>query len=144
MANTDTIELLRECDAGTKMAVSAIDEVLDKTHDSRLKSLLRENKARHETLGNAMHHQLLEYGQEDKEPSPMAQGMSWLKTNVKLGMNENDATVAELITDGCSMGVKSLSQYLNQYTRAEAGAKALCQELIALEVQLGEQLRDFL
>lgn len=33
----DTIRLLQECDAGSKMAVSAIDEVLDRTQDSALK-----------------------------------------------------------------------------------------------------------
>ena len=29
MVNEDTIKLLRECDAGIKMGVSAIDEVID-------------------------------------------------------------------------------------------------------------------
>ena len=27
----------------------------------------------------------------------------------------SDKPIAELITDGCNMGVKSLNQYLNQY-----------------------------
>ena len=30
MENKDTISLLQECDAGTKMAVSSIDETLEK------------------------------------------------------------------------------------------------------------------
>ena len=33
MKNQNTIELLMECDAGTKMAVASIDEVLDFVHD---------------------------------------------------------------------------------------------------------------
>lgn len=41
----------------------------------------------------------------------MAKGMSWIKTNVKLVMNESDKTIADLMTDGCNMGVKSLNQY---------------------------------
>ena len=30
MENTDTIKLLQECDAGIKMAIASIDEVLEK------------------------------------------------------------------------------------------------------------------
>ena len=37
--------------------------------------------------------------------------MSFIKTNFKMGMNESDTTVAELITDGCNMGIKSLNKY---------------------------------
>ena len=48
-----------------------------------------------------------------KEPNVMAQGMSWIKTNMRLAMNTSDETIAELMTDGCNMGVKSLSRYLN-------------------------------
>lgn len=44
MTNKDTLCLLKECDSGTKMAVSSIDEILDKTEDSKLKQLLSETK----------------------------------------------------------------------------------------------------
>ena len=30
MGNDDTIKLLKECDAGSKMAVTSIDEVMDR------------------------------------------------------------------------------------------------------------------
>lgn len=52
MNNSDTIYLLKECDFGIKMAVSSIDEVLDKTCDSNLKQLLSESRSHHEKLGN--------------------------------------------------------------------------------------------
>ena len=77
-------------------------------------------------------------------PNPMAQGMSWVKTNVKLAMDDSDATIAELMTDGCDMGVKSLSRYLNQYEAADHKAKALAKKLIRLEEDLCQNLRGFL
>ena len=49
-----------------------------------------------------------EYHDDGKDPNPMAKGMSWIKTNVKLVIDESDNTIADLITDGCNMGVKSL------------------------------------
>jgi len=113
MDNTDTINLLKECDSGTKMAVSSIDEVIDKVCDSKLKQLLSESRNHHEKLGNEIHTLLIEHNSEEKEPSPMAKGMSWLKTNVKIGMDESDASIADLLTDGCNMGIKSLNKYIN-------------------------------
>ena len=69
-----------------------------------------------------------------KEPNVMAQGMSWIKTNMKLAMNTSDETLAELMTDGCNMGVKSLSRYLNQYKAADDRAKAITKKLINFSV----------
>lgn len=79
-----------------------------------------------------------------KEPNVMAQGMSWIKTNMKLAMNSSDETIAELMTDGCNMGVKSLSRYLNQYKAADDRAKAITKKLINLETDLCSDLRVYL
>ena len=42
MEETDDIKLLKECDAGVQMAISSIDEVLEKISDDQLKELLEE------------------------------------------------------------------------------------------------------
>lgn len=123
MIEPDTIKLLRECDAGIKMGVASIDEVLEAVHDQEFREALRECKAGHEKLGEEIQ-SLLEQAHDDgKEPNPMAKGMSWMKTNVKLAMDASDETAADLITDGCNMGVKSLSRYLNQYKAASEEAR---------------------
>lgn len=144
MEINDTIHLLKECDAGTKMAVESIDEVLEKVTDSDMKQLLTKSREHHEKLGNEIHSRLLSLGSEDKEPSAMAKGMSWMKTNVKMGMNNSDATVADLLTDGCNMGVKSLHKYLNQYQAADNDSKGLCKRLVDIEEQLCRDLRSYL
>ena len=67
-----------------------------------------------------------------------------MKTGVKLAMDESDATVADLITDGCNMGVKSLSRYLNQYKAADERSKDLAKRLIHMEEQLAVDVRPYL
>ena len=74
----------------------------------------------------------------------MAKGMSWVKTNMKLAMNESDATIASLMTDGCGMGVKSLNKYLNQYKAADETSKDIAKRLIHLEDQLALDIRQYL
>lgn len=144
MDNTDTINLLKECDSGTKMAVSSIDEVLDKVCDSNLKQLLSESRSHHEKLGNEIHSLLIEHNSQEKDPSPMAKGISWLKTNVKIGMDESDSAIADLITDGCNMGIKSLHKYINQYTEADSTSRKICDRLIDIEEKLCKGLQCYL
>ncbi len=74
----------------------------------------------------------------------MAKSMSWIKTNVKLVIDESDRTIADLITDGCNMGIKSLSKYLNQYKAADEQSKDIAKRLIQLEEKLVCNMRPFL
>ena len=144
MEHTDSVKLLKECDAGSKMAVASIDDVLEKVTNSELKSLLQESKDHHEKLGNEIHSILNERGKCEKDPNPVAKGMSWMKTNMKLGMDNSDATVADLMTDGCNMGVKSLNKYLNKYEAADEVSKDIAKRLINLEEKLAVDIRDYL
>ena len=67
-----------------------------------------------------------------------------MKTNAKMMMEGSDNTCADLITDGCNMGVKSLSRYLNQYKAASEKAKDIAKRLINLEERLVVDLRAYL
>lgn len=144
MIEEDTIKLLRECNAGIKMGVSSIDEVLPKVKDEHLRGSLEKCRSAHGKLGDETHAMLARYGDQGKEPNPMAKGMSWVKTNVMLTLEGSDKTVADLITDGCNMGVKSLNRYLNQYEAAEEQAKDIAKRLIGLEADLAQNMRSYL
>lgn len=144
MEYSDTIKLLRECDAGSKMAVTSIDEVLEKTGDTNLKQLLQESKSHHEELGNEIHELLKQKESQEKDPTAMAKGMSWMKTNMRLAMDNSDTAIAELITAGCDMGINSLYRYLNQYEKADHESRKLCEKLISIEDTLRKNLRKFL
>lgn len=144
MRNEDTIKLLKECDAGSKMAVSSIDDALDYVKDKEMLALLTETKKHHEKLGNDLHEMLNEHDADEKEPSMMAKGMSKIKMSVKLGMDNSDETVADLIVDGCDMGIKSLQKYMNQYPAAEKAAKDLCMRLINIEDELRRKLYSYM
>jgi len=144
MIEQDTVKLLRECDAGVKMGVSSIDEVLPYVSARELKQELSACKGEHETLGREIRTLLDKYKDDGKEPNPIAKGMSWMKTNVMLVVNESDGTIADLITDGCNMGVKSLNRYLNQYKAADEVSKDIAKRLIQQEEQLTVRLRKFL
>ena len=144
MIEPDTIKLLRECDAGIKMGVSSIEEVLDYVHDEKFKEYLSDCKSKHDKLKEEIEALLEKYNDDGKEPNPMAKSMSWIKTNMKLVMNESDETIADLITDGCNMGIKSLNKYLNQYKAADEKTKDIAKRLINLVEKLAIDIRCYL
>ena len=144
MVEQDTIKLLRECDAGIKMGVASIDDVLGHVRSGNFRNHLNRCKDEHDALKAEIQTLLDKYHDEGKNPNPIAKGMSWMKTNMKLGMEDSDRVVADLMTDGCNMGVKSLSKYLNQYKAADEQSKDITKRLIKLEAQLTEDIRQFL
>ncbi len=144
MIESDTIKLLRECDAGIKMGVASIDDVLGHVQSEDLSGMLTKCKQEHETLQQEVDSLLSKYHDDGKKPNPIAKGMSWMKTNMKLSMEDTDATVADLMTDGCNMGVKSLNRYLNQYKAADEVSKDITKRLIHLEESLTSDMRAFL
>ncbi len=144
MINSDTIELLRECNVGIKMGVTTIDDVIDNVSSERFRDLLNNSKEEHQRLGSETHELLNDYHDSGKEPSPMAKTMTWVKSNVMITMKDSDHTVADLVTDGCNMGVKTLNMYLNRYEAAEEKAKDIAKKLINLEEKLAVDIRQYL
>ena len=74
----------------------------------------------------------------------MADAMSWLKINVKYSIDPTDHEIASLMVDGCNMGIKSVSEYLNRYEKADNKVRGMVQDLVELEKKLTDQLRLYL
>ena len=144
MIEQDTIKLLRECDAGIRMGTESIDEVVQYVHAPGMRDLLNTCRYEHTKLGTEIQSQLDRFQDKGKSPNPIAQKMSWMKTGMKLAVNGSDETIADLMTDGCSMGVKSLNRYLNRYGAADEVSKDITKRLINLEEQLSVDLRSYL
>ena len=140
----DTVKLLRECDAGIKMGVASINDVINDVKSNDFKSLLYDCRNQHEKLQEEINTLLDEHHDDGKNPNPMAKGMSWMKTNMKMAVDGSDKTVADLMTDGCNMGVKSLSKYLNQYKSADSKSKDITSRLIQIEDKLSTDIRQYL
>lgn len=140
----DTVRLLRECNSGIKMGRSSINHVIHHAKNHGLKAALNACKDQHATLGDKTHRMLIEHGAQTKDPHPIASVMSDMKVRGKMLTSPTDKTIADVMTDGCDMGIKSLSRYLNQYTNASLPAKNIAKELISAEMALEENLRAYL
>lgn len=144
MEKDDTVQLLDECDSGIKMAVASIDALKDRVKDSTLRKIFEQYKHDHEELGKRVMIQLGKHDDEGKDPNPIAKAMSWMKINTKMLQNPTDHEVADLMMDGCNMGIKSVCRYQNQYKAADEKAKVIAKDLVDLEQKLMIELRAYL
>lgn len=144
MEREDTIRLLQECDAGAKMGGESIAQILSKTQDPHFRSLLALSEKEHRQLEAETGELLKRFGGQGKEPNAAAKAMSWMKTSVKLAGEGDDAAAADLIADGCSMGVKTLIKNLNRCVSADPEARNTAKRLIQLEDELAVKVRDYL
>ena len=144
MIENDSVRLLREVDAGIKMGITSIEDVIESTEAPELRRVLEHSREEHVHLQNEVEKLLDRYHDDGKEPDLMAKGMSWIKTNAKLAMEESDATIADLMTDGCNMGVKSLRRYRNQYPAADATTRSIADRQIQEEEHLIKEVQAYL
>ena len=144
MINRDTVRLLRECDSGIKMGIKSIDDCLPHVTSQRLRGAMLVCKDEHNRMKKEIHGILDRYHDVGKDPSMLVSGMSKMKTSMKLMLSDTDKTVASLMTDGCDMGIKSLSGFLNKYKAASEESKNITKRLIATEEQLEKDIRGFL
>lgn len=142
--NDDTIKLLKECSAGSKMGIKSLESLVEKIESPKMQQQVLKSIKKHKDIEDATRVALLEAGETDKEASPMAEAMSWLKTNFKMAVDSSDSEIAELLIDGCNMGIKSVSRYLNKYSMADKSIKSMVDDLIKLEQKLMDELRFYL
>lgn len=144
MVSSDTVKLLKECNSGIKMGMSAIEDVIGEVKDENFRKILDKSLKTHNALGKKTAKYLEDVGSDGKEPHQMAKGMAWVKTNLKMTIEASDEMAADLITDGCHMGIKFLNRYLNQYKNAGEEAKKLTEDIIREEENLAQDIKKYL
>ena len=142
--SNDTVKLLRECNAGCKSATNSMEQVLRYLDNEDLKMLIDEYNDKHIRLRDECHQMLNELDEEEKDPDKMAKTFSWISTEVKLMMDDNSQKIAELMIDGCNLGIKSLSKYINQYKNASNESVDLAKRLIKIEQEFMNELLKYL
>lgn len=144
MIEDDTIKLLRACDAGIKMGTTALAEVSGRVHSGGFRSCLKRCAVTHRALAHEIQALLDQYHDHGKRLGPVVRGMARMKTELRLAVDASDASIAQLMIEGCNMGTTSLSRYLNRYRAADRTSKDIARRLIAYEDRLVLELRPFL
>ena len=142
--NEDTINLLNECNAGCKSGTNSMEQVQYYIENEKLKSIIDEYNDKHIKIGDECHQMLNLYHEEEKDPQVSAKAFSWISTKMKLMMNNDTHEIAEIMIDGCNMGIKSVSEYINKYKTASKESVDLAKKLVKVEQEFMNELLGYL
>ena len=140
----DDIELLKECDSGVKMGIQGIAAVIDDAYGDDFKNLLENYEEQHVKILGVIHEKLNEAGASIREPHPIARAMANMSTDMKMMMNNSNEKIADIMMDGCNMGIKSVSKYMNQYAAASKETMQIANDIVVLEQNFMNDLRQYL
>ena len=142
--NEDTINLLKKCNMGCKSGTNSMEQVQPYIKNQKLKSIIDEYNDRHIKIGDECHQLLNEYHEEEKDPQVSAKAFSWISTEMKLMMNDDSHEIADIMIDGCNMGIKSVSEYINKYKTASKESMDLAKKLVKMEQEFMNELLGYL
>lgn len=142
--DNDTVSLLKECNSGCKSATNSMEQILEHVKNDKLIALIDKYNDKHISIGEKCHELLNEMNEDEKDPNKVAATVAGITTEMKLMMKDSTHKAAELLIDGCTMGIKSLSEYMNKYTTADDKSLKLVRELIRIEQDFMDELLQFL
>ncbi len=142
--NTDSVMLLKECDAGSKMAVESIGQLRVYAEDSTLKNCLDKYIRKHEAYGNKCRKMLVENNECPQDPSKMASAFAKITTDMKMILDKNSSNIANILIDGCNMGIKTTTENMHKYSNATPETMNIAKEMIQLEQEMSKELLGFL
>lgn len=138
-----TIRLLQECSKGCKMGIKSIEQVNEYVSDSKLRRIIDKYKDEHRRIESEADHLLMWHGQDSKPPEKMATAMSWISTEVKMMMRDDDKQAAKIMMDGCNMGIQSICGFINQYSGASKSSIALAKDLVKIEEGFRDEMKAY-
>lgn len=141
---TDDIELLKECDSGVKMGIDGIRGVIGSAYNKGLKNMLENYEEEHIKILDRIGKRLNESGASIKEPHPVAKFNLKVTIDLKMAMNDSDEKIASTMMDGCNMGIKSVSMYMNEYSNASKESMNIANSIVTLEQNFMNDLRQYL
>ena len=126
------------------MAMESITQLKDKVSDKQLRQIMDKYYAGHSQLEAECRQILNDVGKPDKEPGMIVTAIANFQSRIKMVMDDDAKKAAEIMTDGCNMGIKSLSGYINEYKNADAKSMAIAEKLRRLEDNMLGDLQPLL
>lgn len=139
-----TKKLLEECNTGCIMGLKSMEQISQYIKDEKLAKVLEDYQEKYKDIEKETLVSLAEYGERGKEPGPAASAFSWISTEMKLIVKDDSSQLAKLLMDGCNMGIKSISESMNDYADSSNTGISLAKKLVKTNEDFMKDLKEFL
>ena len=140
----DTVKLAKEACRGCKYATEGISIARGYSKSGELSHLLESYEKEHKEIKSELSKKIRTLGEDEYNHPKIGAAMTKLHTNVMLTMDSSSKKIAELMINGCNMGIKSLAKEKNKNRFADKESRELTERLISTEQRMAKDLLAFL
>ena len=138
------VNVLDELNKGACMGQDAIDFIMDKVKDEKLKVVLEKQYAKYEKITKEISELYPEYSEKKPhETGVMNKVMTWYGIEMRTMTDDTTSKLAELLMQGTNMGIIEGRRLLNHKTTDE-NVHRLVQEYVDMQEEAVENLKQFL
>lgn len=140
----ENINALDEIHKGACMGMDALNFVLDKVEDEKLKGVLNKQYEDYQSIAKSIEDIYPKYN-DDKphETSAMNKAMTWYGVEVKTLTDKSNSKIAELLLNGVNMGIIEGRKILNKKKINEEVEKIVSKYVSMQEVSV-DVLKEYL
>ncbi len=138
------VNVLDELNKGACMGIDAINFIMDKVEDQKLKQVLKEQYKDYEKISNEISSLYPEYSKkEPHETNAINKAMTWYGIQMKTLNDKSNSKIAELLLQGTNMGIIEGRKLLNHKSTDEK-VNELVQAYVDMQEEAVEKLKTFL
>ncbi len=139
------VQFLNEIYQDAKMGEQSIKNILPSVKDKELLQHLETQMSGYSEFYNRAQEQLAQMGQIPKENGMMEKMMVGMSTKMNTMIDSTPSHLAEMVIEGCNMGVVQMNKHLNHYEeQADKEVIKLAKDMLKFEEQGAESLKSYL
>lgn len=140
----DDTKLLEFICEDADMGRDAVHHVIRLTDDEGLRGVLERQLADYDNSFTSAERLLRERGEEARHTGPFAKAMTHMSSDMKTMTDRSPSKIAELMIQGSTMGITTMSKHINDYTGEDTGIVELAKKQVQMEQRNIEELKQFL
>ena len=137
-------ELLTELSRTAAMGIEAMEVVIPKAEDARLRGKLERQQESYRCLAKKARDLMEKKGIRPEAGSPVQKAMLWGSVQMSTLGDASPSHLAELTINGTTMGIVSLTKKMHELARADGQARTLAEDFLSAQQQTVEELKPFL
>lgn len=142
--NTRTAEFLNKVYQNAHMASESIATVSQKVQDKNLLSDLQTQHQQYTAITSKATTELANANEFPSEKSIMEQAMTWGGIQMNTAFDKTPDHIAEMMIQGSTMGIIDMTRTIKQYNDIPQNIKALGYELVTIEENNVQRMKNYL
>ncbi len=141
--NSD-IELLNYIYQNASMGSESISYILDQDIDEDIIDELKREKEEYDQMAEDSEKMLHSFGTEEKDKSVISKVETYFAVKMSTMKDDKSSHIAEMMIQGNNMGIVDITKHLNKYKDTDKKVHKLATNLLEMEENNVQKLKDYL